>query len=132
MDKNRIAYQNGYISRKYDRINLTVPKGKKEYYKQKAAEEGKQLNTIINELLRSWAEEPNANSSDENKVDRLDTLISDLDFMNAASVKELAAHGFLTLRDYKERYWEDDPDDYCTDEEDDKLGKLIGLYRKNW
>lgn len=126
MDKNRIAYQNGYISRKYDRINLTVPKGKKEFYKQKAAEEGKQLNTIISELLRTWAGEPETNRSDKIETDVLDTLISELDFMSASSVKNLAEHGFLTLRDYKTRYYDDDPDDYCNNEEDDKIMEIVG------
>ena len=27
---NQISYQNEYIKEKYDRINLTVPKGRKE------------------------------------------------------------------------------------------------------
>ena len=36
---NQIAYQNNYIKEKYDRINLTVPKGKKEKIKKKALPE---------------------------------------------------------------------------------------------
>lgn len=126
MGKNRIAYQNGYISRKYDRVNLTMPKGYKDFYKRKADKEGKSLNAIINELLRSWAGEPNASNSDENEPDILDTLISNLDFMTVSSVKELAKHGFITLRDYKTRYYDDDPDDYCNNEEDDKIMEIIG------
>lgn len=34
---NQISYQNEYIKEKYDRINLTVPKGRKEEIKKKAA-----------------------------------------------------------------------------------------------
>lgn len=126
MSKNRITYQNGYISRKYDRVNLTMPKGNKDFYKRKATEEGKSLNAIINELLRSWAGEPDANNSDEIETDVLDTLLSDLDFMSVDSVKELAAHGFYTLRDYKTRYYDDDPDNYCSDEEDNNILEILG------
>ena len=35
---NQISYQNEYIKEKYDRINLTVPKGRKEEIKKKAEE----------------------------------------------------------------------------------------------
>ena len=37
---NQISYQNEYIKEKYDRINLTVPKGRKEEIKKKAAAAG--------------------------------------------------------------------------------------------
>ena len=48
---NQIAYQNDYIKEKYDRINLTVPKGRKEEIKKKAAEAGKSVNEYINDLI---------------------------------------------------------------------------------
>lgn len=48
---NQIAYQNDYIREKYDRINLTVPKGRKEEIKKKAAAAGKNVNEYINNLL---------------------------------------------------------------------------------
>lgn len=48
---NQIAYQNDYIKEKYDRINLTVPKGRKEEIKKKAAAAGKSVNEYINSLL---------------------------------------------------------------------------------
>ena len=48
---NQIAYQNNYIKEKYDRINLTVPKGKKEKIKKKAAAAGKSVNEYINSLI---------------------------------------------------------------------------------
>lgn len=48
---NQIAYQNKYIKEKYDRINLTVPKGRKEEIKKKALEEGKSVNEYINMLI---------------------------------------------------------------------------------
>lgn len=33
---NQISYQNEYIKEKYDRINLTVPKGRKEEIKKES------------------------------------------------------------------------------------------------
>lgn len=48
---NQIAYQNDYIKEKYDRINLTVPKGRKEEIKKKAEAAGKSVNEYINDLI---------------------------------------------------------------------------------
>ncbi len=50
---NQIAYQNDYIKEKYDRINLIVPKGRKEAIKQKAAAAGKSVNEYINSLINN-------------------------------------------------------------------------------
>ena len=50
---NQIAYQNAYIKKKYDRINLTVPKGRKEEIKKKAKAEGKSVNEYINSLINN-------------------------------------------------------------------------------
>lgn len=38
---------NKYIASNYDRVNLTMPKGKKEEYKAAAESEGKSLNQFI-------------------------------------------------------------------------------------
>ena len=48
---NQIAYQNDYIKEKYDRINLTVPKGRKEEIKKRDAAVGKSVNEYINSLI---------------------------------------------------------------------------------
>ena len=48
---NQFAYQNEYIKEKYDRINLTLPKGRKEEIKKAAAAEGKSVNEYINSLI---------------------------------------------------------------------------------
>ncbi len=48
---NQVAYQNEYIKEKYDRINLTVPKGRKEEIKKRAAAVGKSVNEYINSLI---------------------------------------------------------------------------------
>ena len=42
---NQLSYQNEYIKEKYDRINLTVPKGRKE------ASTGQSVNEYINTLI---------------------------------------------------------------------------------
>lgn len=44
-------YRNKFISEKYDRMNLTFPKGKKEIYRKLAEETGMSLNAYINHLL---------------------------------------------------------------------------------
>lgn len=48
---NQIAYQNAYIREKYDRISLTVPKGRRDEIKQRAASVGKSVNEYINGLI---------------------------------------------------------------------------------
>lgn len=48
---NQIEYQNKYIKEKYDRVGLTMPKGKKEIIKARALEEGLSINEYINALI---------------------------------------------------------------------------------
>ena len=48
---NQIEYQNKYIKEKYDRVGLTMPKGKKEVIKARALEEGMSINEYINSLI---------------------------------------------------------------------------------
>jgi predicted DNA binding CopG/RHH family protein len=50
---NQISYQNDFIKKNYDRINLTVPKGKKEVIKKRADSLGKSVNEYINQLIDS-------------------------------------------------------------------------------
>lgn len=47
-------YKNDFIKEKYDRLNLTFPKGKKEEYQAKAAKAGLSLNALINKLLEEY------------------------------------------------------------------------------
>lgn len=42
---------NRYISKKYDRINLTVPKGEKERIKIVAEQNGESVNALINRVV---------------------------------------------------------------------------------
>ena len=48
---NKSEYRNTWIAEKLDRINLTVPKGKKDTIKGFAASNGKSLNGFINEAI---------------------------------------------------------------------------------
>lgn len=48
---------NKYIANNYDRLNLTVPKGKKAEYKAAAEAEGKSLNAFIIECVEKRMEE---------------------------------------------------------------------------
>lgn len=45
------AYQNKYIAKAYDRINLTVPKGKKEGIQAHAETQGESVNGFINRAI---------------------------------------------------------------------------------
>lgn len=44
---------NGYISRNYDRINLTIPKGQKAAVDAHAKSKGLSTNALVNKLLRA-------------------------------------------------------------------------------
>ena len=49
MDKSeKSAYRNNWIAEKLDRVNLTMPKGKKEQVKEIADKIGMSLNSYIN------------------------------------------------------------------------------------
>lgn len=48
---------NKYIANNYDRLNITVPKGKKDEYKLAAEAEGKSLNAFIVECIEKRMEE---------------------------------------------------------------------------
>lgn len=49
---NKIAYNNEFNSKAYDRINLTVPKGDKAKIKAHAESIGKSVNGYINDLIQ--------------------------------------------------------------------------------
>ncbi len=46
-----IKYNNEYNKQAYDRINLTVPKGKKEEIQTAAQSNGESVNAFINRLI---------------------------------------------------------------------------------
>lgn len=45
------TYNNNFIKNAYDRINLTVPKGKKEIIQTAAQASGESVNAFINRLI---------------------------------------------------------------------------------
>lgn len=49
--KARIAANNRYNAKAYDRINIAVPKGKKDEIKAAADQEGKSVNAYIIEAI---------------------------------------------------------------------------------
>ena len=51
--KKATAYKNKYNVANYDRINLTVPKGRKAAIEAHAKEAGDSVNGLINRLLRA-------------------------------------------------------------------------------
>lgn len=51
MSKTSSAVKNKYNAKAYDRINLVVPKGKKEILQAYAKEHGQSLNSFINEAI---------------------------------------------------------------------------------
>ena len=59
-EEHATEYKNEFTRRNYDRIALTVPKGKKAEYRAIAEQQGRKLNSIINDLLRQRAENSKA------------------------------------------------------------------------
>ncbi len=45
------AYRNNWIAEKLDRVNFTMPKGKKEQVKEAAGKAGLSLNAYINQAI---------------------------------------------------------------------------------
>ena len=52
MAERKAKWQNDYIARAYDRINLTVPKGDKDIIKAHAEANGESVNGYINRLIK--------------------------------------------------------------------------------
>ena len=48
---DKIKYDNKFISEHYDRINLTVPKGRKAELQEYCKQNGTSVNAFINELI---------------------------------------------------------------------------------
>lgn len=56
MAERKAKWQNDYISRAYDRVNLTIPKGQKETIKAHAQAQGESLNAFINRAITETME----------------------------------------------------------------------------
>lgn len=52
MAERKAKWQNDYIARTYDRINLTVPKGEKEIIKAHADNMGESVNAFIGRAIQ--------------------------------------------------------------------------------
>ena len=60
-------YRNSWIAEKLDRINLTVPKGKKDIIKAHAEACSESVNGFINRAIDETMERDNAASEDKEK-----------------------------------------------------------------
>ena len=56
MAERKAKWQNDYISRAYDRVNLTIPKGQKNTIKAHAKAQGESLNAFINRAITETME----------------------------------------------------------------------------
>lgn len=56
MAERKAKWQNDYISRTYDRVNLTIPKGQKETIKAHAEAQSESLNAFINRAITETME----------------------------------------------------------------------------
>lgn len=59
MAERKAKWQNDYILRTYDRINLTVPKGDKDKIKAHAETQGESVNSFINRAISNQMEQDN-------------------------------------------------------------------------
>ncbi len=48
---NQFKYQNEFVKKNYDRISLTMPKGKKDTIKRAATAAGVSVNEFINQCI---------------------------------------------------------------------------------
>lgn len=56
---NKVLYKNEFINKNYDRVNLTMPKGKKEVIKSHAQAKGESVNSFINRAIDETMENDN-------------------------------------------------------------------------
>lgn len=63
MAERKAKWQNDYITKKYDRINLTIPKGNKDKIKAHAEKhDGGSVNAFINRAISQQIERDNENA----------------------------------------------------------------------
>lgn len=67
-----IKYNNKYIAEKYDRINLTVPKGRKEIIQAAADRTGEKVNGLINRLIAAELERLGMGEPPEDEAVKVD------------------------------------------------------------
>ena len=57
--KNKLEYMNEYNRNNYDRLNLTIPKGQKNYYKNIAAKCNLSLSQLFMDAIDEYAKNHN-------------------------------------------------------------------------
>ena len=67
MAERKAKWQNDYISRTYDRVNLTMPKGRKEVVQTHAEARGESLNAFINWAITEKMERDSTATEGEEK-----------------------------------------------------------------
>ena len=65
MGKPSTAAQNRYIAKAYDRVNLTLPKGRKEEVKAHAEQRGESLNVFIQRAIDETIQRDDTPASEE-------------------------------------------------------------------
>lgn len=60
MAERKAKWQNDYIARTYDRVNLTMPKGRKEIVQAHAEARGESVNGFINRAIQEAMDRDNA------------------------------------------------------------------------
>ena len=63
---DKIAYDNAFIATNYDRVNLTLPKGKKNAIKTHAEARGESTNAFINRAIDETMARDQADQATEN------------------------------------------------------------------
>jgi len=66
MGKASTKAQNKYIAKAYDRVNLTMPKGKKESIQSHADAHGESVNAFINRAIDEAMERDRAQEASPN------------------------------------------------------------------
>ncbi|MDO5784661.1 MAG: hypothetical protein Q4P20_06315 [Eubacteriales bacterium] len=64
MGKPSTAAQNRYIAKAYDRVNLTLPKGRKDEVKAHAEQRGESLNGFIQRAINETMQRDDASSGE--------------------------------------------------------------------
>lgn len=92
MAERKAKWQNDYIARTYDRINLTVPKGGKEAIKSHAEKLGESVNGFINRAIMEVTEMDNMHTAYQRGLLRhLERAMDAMESNNHAEAKKLLA-----------------------------------------
>ena len=63
MAERKAKWQNDYIARTYDRVNLTMPKGKKDIIQSHAEAQGESVNHFINRAIDNQIQQDKKNDA---------------------------------------------------------------------